>query len=105
MPPITPPSTLRDMPSALIANMITLATSGFGVVVALAWNEVIQKAVAEYIDPLLGKGSGLASMFIYAIVMTFLAVTITMQLSFLQRKLKREEVSTSSKKSKKSIKK
>jgi hypothetical protein len=87
MPDIKTPDSLTELPLAIVKNMVTLATSGFGVVVALAWNEVIQKAVAEYIDPYLGKNSGMISMLIYAVVMTFLAVLVTMQLSALERRL------------------
>lgn len=82
---IKPPQSAKELPLAVIKNIITLATSGFGVVVALAWNEVIKKTVDDYINPYLGKGSGLASLFIYAILMTVLAVLITMQLSGIQR--------------------
>lgn len=84
---IKAPESLSEMPLALVKNMVSLATSGFGVVVALAWNSVIQKAVATYIDPYLGKNSGMVSMLIYAIIMTLLAVLVTMQLSALEKQL------------------
>lgn len=87
MSKIETPSTVSDLPLAIIKNMITLATSGFGVVVALAWNEVIKKAVADFIDPILGKNSGLISLTVYAVVMTILAVVVTMQLVQMQRNL------------------
>ena len=87
MSKIETPNTISDLPLAIIKNMISLATSGFGVVVALAWNEVIKKAVADFIDPVLGKNSGLISLSIYAIVMTVLAVVVTMQLVHMQRNL------------------
>jgi hypothetical protein len=64
----------------LISQMLTLATSGFGLVAALAWNETIQAVVKEYIQPKI-PGSGLISRFIYAILITALAVFITYQLS------------------------
>lgn len=64
----------------LIAQMLTLATSGFGLVAALAWNETIQQFVKEFIEPRI-PGSGLLSKFIYAILITMLAVLITYQLS------------------------
>jgi hypothetical protein len=87
VPTIQTPKTAYELPLALIKNMITLATSGFGLVVALAWNELIQKTVEEYINPYLGKDSGLISMLIYAVAMTFLAVLITTQLTFVQSRL------------------
>jgi uncharacterized membrane protein (DUF106 family) len=87
MPDIKPPNQLNELPLALVKNMIVLAASGFGVVVALAWNQLINYLVAEYINPYLGKDGGLASLFIYATAITFIAVLVTMQLTYLQRKL------------------
>ena len=84
---INTPSSIKEMPLAIIKNMVMLTTSGFGVVVALAWNEAIKNAVQIYIDPFLGKNSGVISLFIYAIVMTLLAVSVTMQLARLQKTL------------------
>lgn len=84
---IKTPESIKDMPLAIVTNVITLATSGFGLVVALAWNEAIKGAVTAYIQPLLGKQSGIISLFIYAIVMTLLAVVVTMQLARIQKTL------------------
>ncbi len=87
MPDIQSPERIHELPAALIKNMITLATSGFGLVVALAWNQLINKVVQDYVDPYLGKGSGIFSLFVYAVIMTTLAVIVTMQLANLQRRL------------------
>jgi uncharacterized membrane protein (DUF106 family) len=81
------PKNVQEIPLSIVKTMIELATSGFGVVVALSWNEVIRKAVETYIDPFLGKNSGVISLLIYAIVMTLLAVFVTMQMAILQQKL------------------
>ncbi len=89
MTKIETPDNPKDLPVAIIKNMISLATSGFGLVVALAWNEVIKKTVEEYVDPWLGKSGGIISMLIYAIVITLLAVIVTMQLSRLQKKMEK----------------
>lgn len=88
---IETPDNPKELPTAVVRNMISLATSGFGLVVALAWNEVIKKTVEQYIDPWLGKSGGIISMLIYAIVITLLAVFVTMQLAQLQKKV--EELS------------
>lgn len=61
-------------------QMVTLATNGFGLVAALAWNNVIQEFVATYIKKWLPGGSGLLSLFIYALIITALAVTVTTNL-------------------------
>lgn len=84
---IEAPDNIQDLPLAIVKNMITLATSGFGVVVALAWNEAIKGAVNEFISPYLGEGSGVISLAIYALVMTILAVIVTMQLSQIEKRL------------------
>jgi hypothetical protein len=72
---------------AVITQMLKLATNGFGLVAALAWNNVIKEIVDEYIKPFVGSGSGLASLFIYALLVTALAVTVTLQLSQLKTAL------------------
>lgn len=71
----------------IVKQMLTLATSGFGLVAALAWNNVIQEFVSTRIKPYLPSGSGLTSLIIYAVIVTVLAVTVTFQLSQLIEKL------------------
>ena len=61
--------------------MVTLSTAGFGLVAALAWNEAIQAFVKEYIDQYISTGSGIISRFIYAIIITAIAVFVTYQLT------------------------
>jgi len=95
---IEPPNSFCDLPLATIKQMLTLATSGFGLVAALAWNEVIKETVNLYIRPYFAKGSGLISLFIYAIAITALAVIVTLQLTRLQTQL---ESSSQPKKTKK----
>ncbi len=65
----------------ILKQMLALAASGFGLVAALAWNNVIQEFVATQIKPYLPSGSGLLSLLIYAIIVTVIAVTITYQLT------------------------
>jgi hypothetical protein len=97
---IDAPNSIQEMPLTIIKNMIALATSGFGVVVALAWNEAIKTSVKTYISPILGENSGVISLFIYAAIVTLLAVVVTMQLTNVQKTL--EEVNNNlSKKNKK----
>lgn len=69
----------------LLQQLVTLATSSFGLVAALAWNETIQEIVKQYIEPSI-PGSGLISRLIYALLVTLLAVLITYQLSKLASK-------------------
>lgn len=69
----------------LISQMVALSTAGFGLVAALAWNEAIQAFVTEYIDKYISAGSGILSRFIYALIITIIAVLVTYQLSRLNR--------------------
>jgi hypothetical protein len=87
MPNIQPPESIQDLPGAIIRNVISLSTSGFGVVVALAWNDAIKAALQTYVDPYVGKSGGVVSLAIYAVVITLLAVFVTMQLSAFQKNL------------------
>ncbi len=75
----------RSFHKELMEQLATLATSAFGLVAALAWNEAIQQAVKDYIEPKI-PGSGLLSRVIYAVLITILAVLITYQLSRLASK-------------------
>ncbi|MBI4039156.1 hypothetical protein HY384_04345 [Candidatus Daviesbacteria bacterium] len=65
----------------LIEQLITLSTSGFGLVAALAWNEAVQAFVKEYIQKFYPDQSGVISKFLYALIITCFAVLITYQLS------------------------
>lgn len=69
----------------MIQQMLTLATSGFGLVAALAWNNVIQEFVDNYVKTWLPGGGGLLSLLIYAILVTVLAVLVTLQLSHIKQ--------------------
>ncbi len=69
----------------LLQQLVTLSTSAFGLAAALAWNETIQQAVKDFIEPRL-PGSGLLSRLIYALLVTLFAVIITFELSRLASK-------------------
>lgn len=81
------PASTKDLPQAIVGHMLTLATSGFGLVAALAWNEVVKEIIATYVKPYLPQSSALISLVIYAAVVTTLAVLITLQLTKLQQLL------------------
>ncbi len=80
----------RALHIEIVRQMITLATSGFGLVAALAWNSVIQEFVNNYVKKWLPNGSGLFSLLLYALLITVLAVFITYQLSRLIRRLEKQ---------------
>lgn len=76
----------KKLHKEVVKQMLTLATSGFGLVAALAWNSLIQEIVNNYIKMYL-PGAGLISFAIYAVVITLIAVFVTVQLSRLLKKL------------------
>ncbi len=72
-----------------LKTMIQLATTAFGLVAALAWNEAIKALFSE----IFGTTSGIISLFVYAIIITIVVVMITAKLGKLS-----EKVDTDSKK-------
>ena len=71
----------RKFHHELLQQLVTLSTSGFGLVAALAWNEAIQTFVQNVIESRFPNQFGILSKLIYAIIITVLAVVITFQLS------------------------
>jgi hypothetical protein len=71
----------KEFKKHFVSQLLKLVTSGFGLVAALAWNEVIKEVVATYIKPVAGDSSGIISLFIYALIVTVLAVIVTYNLS------------------------
>lgn len=88
-PKLQPIEKTKTFRGELIEQLLTLATSGFGLVAALAWNETIQQFVKQFIEPRI-PGSGLLSKLIYALLITFLAVFITYQLSKMSARFQRK---------------
>ena len=62
-----------------------LITSAFGLVAALAWNEAIKTAIAQYIDAGDGQVVGLM---IYALIVTVIAVIATLLIAMALAKAK-----------------
>jgi len=56
--------------------MIALASAAFGVVAALAWNSAITALVRQ----IFGTGAQIVSLFIYAIIITIVAVIVMVNL-------------------------
>jgi len=75
----------------VVRQMVTLSTSGFGLVAALSWNNVIQEFVNSYVKKWLPNGSGIVSLLIYAIIITILAVFVTLELSKLLKRLENRQ--------------
>ena len=77
---------LLNIQIELFHQLVTLSTSAFGLVAALAWNEAIQTFVKTYIEKYFPHGA-IWSKFLYAILITALAVFITYNLSKIAAKL------------------
>lgn len=68
--------------SVFLATMISLASAAFGVVAALAWNAFITALVTQ----VLGEQGGLMGLFIYAVVVTVIAILVIIWLGRLAAK-------------------
>ncbi|MCL5407497.1 MAG: DUF5654 family protein [Patescibacteria group bacterium] len=77
----------NNLRSEFLKTMTQLATAGFGLVAALAWNE----AIKDFIDHFIKAGSGFISKLIYAIIVTLLAVLVTYFLGKSTQEAKEEE--------------
>lgn len=64
----------NELKKEFLKTMIQLATAGFGLTAALAWNETIQAVIKTYIP---ANGSGVFSKLLYAILITAIAVSVT----------------------------
>ena len=95
MTKVSPSHSPKELPQAVINQMLALATSGFGLVAALAWNEVVKELVNNYIKPYLPQGSAIISLFLYAIIVTALAVIVTLQLTKLKNLLEPRQENSS----------
>jgi hypothetical protein len=62
--------------SAYLQTMISLASAAFGVVAALAWNSAITALVKQ----IFGSGGQIISLFLYAIIITIIAVIVMVNL-------------------------
>ena len=61
---------------AAVKQMLTLATSGFGLVAALAWNELIRTFINDYIRTRISVGSAIMAVHAIYIPMLFLCGAI-----------------------------
>ncbi len=61
----------------LLETFASLITAAFGLVAALAWNDTIKAAIKE----VFGTEDDLVGMFVYAVVVTVIAVIMTLLIS------------------------
>lgn len=85
------------MRKEVIDKFEVLITSAFGLVAALAWNSAIQ----ELVKNLFGTQSTIKAMFVYAIIVTIIAVYLTLWISNLSNLAKRKREEREARKKKK----
>ena len=81
-----------DIKLQILESVSTLATAGFGLVAALAWNEAIKEFFSIFFP---APGGSVLVKFIYALFITTLVVIVTMQigraLNLAKKRLKKDE--------------
>lgn len=75
------------MQKEALKTMITLASSGFGLVAALAWNA----AITELFKKIFGQASGIISLFIYAVIVTTIAVVVMSKLGRMAQRVENKD--------------
>lgn len=68
----------------VIEKIAALITAAFGLIAALAWNEAIKAIVNKY----LGAGNDIIGFLIYAVVVTIIAVIVTIWIARVAEKAK-----------------
>ena len=64
---------VNEVTKMIMETILALITTAFAFVAGSAWNSAIQKLIESFI----GTGDALPSLFIYAIVVTIIAVIVT----------------------------
>lgn len=62
-----------DSKKLFLQTFAALITAAFGLIAALAWNQAIQALILKYI----GTGNELIGLFVYAIIVTVIALIAT----------------------------
>jgi len=68
---------IRETNRQIISQGLSMVSSAFVLVAALAWNEAIKALISTYVK----ENSGLVYQFVYAAVVTIIAVIITVRLN------------------------
>lgn len=77
----------KETNKQVVIQTLGFISSAFVLVAALAWNETIKSTINRYFQ----SGSNLISQFIYAIIVTIIAVLLTSKLNKLAEKLKGQD--------------
>jgi len=76
------------MKEILMAKLSTLLIAAFGLAAALAWNSAIQELFKTYFIKFVGPVGTITMMFVYAIVITLVAVLVTVAI---EKNIKKKE--------------
>lgn len=68
---------MSDVGKEVIKTIITLVTTAFGLVAGLAWNDAIQALISQFF----AAGSALTGQIVYAVIVTIIAVVVTILLA------------------------
>jgi hypothetical protein len=71
-----------------VATMISLATAAFGLVAALAWNTAITETFNQYFK----KAGKISALFIYAVIVTLIGVTVIVILGRVATRINAEPI-------------
>lgn len=75
---------MLKVPKEVAGQGLTYIIGAFGFVAALAWNEAIKALINKFFQ----ADSNLVSLFVYALVITLIAVIATKRLANIQNRLK-----------------
>ncbi len=88
--PKAAPSPAPPVRRQIVDKIATLLTSAFGLVAALAWNDAVRALFDTYYPR--GEGAHLTAIFLYASVVTVVAVVVTLWIGRLAQKVEDLEV-------------
>ena len=74
-------SEARKLPHEFIERLWTIAIAAIGLIAAFAWDRFLR----ELIDQLFAKGESLWMLFAYAVLMTFIAAFVAINLPWVER--------------------
>ena len=86
---------IEEFQQTFFNELTKLITSSFGLMAALSWRDVVREFINSYIRRFFGNASGLISEFIFALIITTLAVIITWRMAKLKDKLLRKKEKSS----------
>lgn len=69
---------IKELKLETLVKMTDLATAGFGLVAALAWNEAIQSLVNKFLPK--STDGGIIAQVFYAVIITVFVVLVTVRL-------------------------